>query len=118
MLYCFIDYWVSIDNILKVCFFEYGSCFLFIASFCTLADKIERVINLFASQCDFLITLIHALASLLPNFSSLGRPAAYVAYNFNVYGDFLARQCITTFIYVLAISIIGYFLLKTREIAA
>jgi ABC-type transport system involved in multi-copper enzyme maturation permease subunit len=66
----------------------------------------------------FLITLIHALASLLPNFSSLGRPAAYVAYNFNVYGDFLARQCITTFIYVLAISIIGYFLLKTREIAA
>jgi ABC-type transport system involved in multi-copper enzyme maturation permease subunit len=65
-----------------------------------------------------LITLMHALASLLPNFSTLGRPAAYVAYNFNIYGDFLARQCITTFIYVLAISIIGYFLLKTREIAA
>ena len=69
--------------------------------------------------CDYiLITLMHALASLLPNFSSLGRPAAYVAYNFNIYGDFLARQCVTTFIYVLAISTIGYFLLKTREIAA
>jgi ABC-type transport system involved in multi-copper enzyme maturation permease subunit len=65
-----------------------------------------------------LITLMHALASLLPNFSTLGRPAAYVAYNFNIHGDFLARQCITTFIYVLAMSIIGYFLLKTREIAA
>jgi hypothetical protein len=69
--------------------------------------------------CDYiLITLMHALASLLPNFSSLGRPAAYVAYNFNIYGDFLGRQCVTTFIYVLAISTIGYFLLKTREIAA
>lgn len=69
--------------------------------------------------CDYiLITLMHALASLLPSFSTLGRPAAYVAYNFNIYNDFLARQCVTTFIYVLAISTIGYFLLKTREIAA
>ncbi|MFW6170681.1 MAG: ABC transporter permease [Planctomycetota bacterium] len=65
-----------------------------------------------------LLTIMNALASVLPDFSGLGRAAQYVAYNYEFHNQLLARQCLTTFIYVTAITILGYFLLKTREIAA
>ena len=48
----------------------------------------------------------------------LGRASEYVAYNFNFYDQLLARQCLTTFVYVTAIAIVGYFFMRTREIAA
>ena len=53
-----------------------------------------------------------------PISSGLGRAAEYVAYNFNFHDHLLARQCLTTLVYVTAITIVGYFFLKTREIAA
>jgi hypothetical protein len=62
--------------------------------------------------------MMHVMSGILPDFSGLGRAAQYVAFNFNFYDQLLARQCLTTFVYVTAISIIGYFFLKTREIAA
>ena len=65
-----------------------------------------------------LLTLMHALAAVLPDFSGLGRASEYVAYSFNFYDQLLARQCLVTLIYVTAIAIVGYFFLRTREIAA
>ncbi len=65
-----------------------------------------------------LLAVMQAAASVLPDFGGLGRAAEYVAYNFNYYDQLLARQCLATLIYVTAITIVGYFFLKTREIAA
>ncbi len=69
--------------------------------------------------CDgALLNTINALSNVLPDFSGLGRATEYVAYNFNFYDQLLARQCLTTLVYVTAITIVAYFFLKTREIAA
>jgi hypothetical protein len=65
-----------------------------------------------------LVAMMRVLSGVLPDFSSLGRAAEYVSYNFNFYDQLLARQCLTTLVYVISISMIGYFFLKTREIAA
>ncbi len=67
---------------------------------------------------NILLTIMNAVATILPDFSGLGRAAEYVAYNLSYHDQLLARQCITTLIYVTAITIVGYFFLKTREIAA
>jgi hypothetical protein len=67
---------------------------------------------------NFLLTVMHVLSAVLPNFSGLGRASEYVAYSFNFYDQLLARQCLVTFVYVTAIAIVGYFFLRTREIAA
>lgn len=65
-----------------------------------------------------LLTVMNALSTVLPDFAGLGRAAQYVAYNYSFHDQLLARQCLTTLVYVTAITIVGYFLLKTREIAA
>ncbi len=67
---------------------------------------------------NILLTIMNAVATILPDFSGLGRAAEYVAYNLSYHDQLLARQFIMTLIYVTAISIVGYFFLKTREIAA
>jgi hypothetical protein len=65
-----------------------------------------------------LLLVMHSFSAVLPDFSGLGRASEYVAYNFNFYDQLLARQCLTTLVYVTAIAIVGYFLLRTRELAA
>ncbi len=65
-----------------------------------------------------LLTIMQSIASIVPNFAALGRPAEYVAYNFNIYGDMLARNGLTALVYVAALVVLGTFFLKTREIAA
>ena len=65
-----------------------------------------------------LLTIMNAISTMLPNFAALGRASQYVAYNFSFYDQLLVRQCLTTLVYATAITIVGYFLLKTREIAA
>ncbi len=65
-----------------------------------------------------LLTIMQSLASVVPNFAALGRTGEYVAYNFNIYGDLLARNCLSALVYVAALVILGTFFLKTREIAA
>jgi len=65
-----------------------------------------------------LLNVMNALSTMLPNFAALGRASHYVAYNFSFYDQLLVRQCLTTLVYATAITIVGYFLLKTREIAA
>jgi hypothetical protein len=64
------------------------------------------------------LTIIQALSAVLPDFSGLGRASEFVAYSFNFYDQLLARQCLTTFVYVTAIAIVGYFFMRTREVAA
>jgi ABC-type transport system involved in multi-copper enzyme maturation permease subunit len=64
------------------------------------------------------LTIVHAFSGVLPDFSGLGRASEYVAYSFNFYDQLLARQCLTTLVYVTAIAIVGYFFMRTREVAA
>ena len=74
-----------------------------------------RVVKFFDN---FMLTVMNVLSAMLPDFGGLGRAAEYVAYNFSYHDQLLARQCLTTLVYVTAITIVGYFFLKTREIAA
>lgn len=67
---------------------------------------------------DAFLAVINALSAVLPDFQGLSRATEYVAYNFNFYDQLLARQCLTTFVYVTAIAIVGYFFMRTREVAA
>jgi hypothetical protein len=81
--------------------------------------ELPRIPLLAIKGIDFvLITIMNAVAVVLPDFTSLGRTSAYLANSLNIYGDLLARHFVTTLLYVLAITIVGYFFLKTREIAA
>jgi hypothetical protein len=64
-----------------------------------------------------LMTMMWAVSKALPDFSyfDVGR---YVAEGFNIESNLIAQQCAVTMGYVLVLSLIGYFFLKTREIAA
>jgi hypothetical protein len=64
-----------------------------------------------------LMTMMWAVSKTLPDFGyfDVGR---YVAEGFNIEGNLIAQQCAVTLGYVLVLSLIGYFFLKTREIAA
>jgi hypothetical protein len=44
--------------------------------------------------------------------------AEYAASGFDIFGSLLARHAVATAGYVIAAFLIGYFFLKTREIAA
>ena len=58
-----------------------------------------------------------AAASLLPNYSDFSN-ADYVAYGYNIQFDLWSQQCVITLVYIAVVTCLGYFLLKTREIAA
>jgi hypothetical protein len=77
-----------------------------------IAENIIKMID------NFLLTILQSLAVVLPDFSRLSRATEYVAYSFYFHNDLLARQGLTTFIYLAAFTIVGYFFLRTREIAA
>jgi hypothetical protein len=68
--------------------------------------------------CDmvFLWTL-WVLSHALPNYTGLST-ADYVANGYNISGNLIAMHLLTTLSYVLVVSMIGYFFLKTREVAA
>lgn len=67
---------------------------------------------------NILLAILQSVAVVLPDLSRLSRATEYVAYNFYFYNDLLARQLVITLVYVIAITIVGYFFLRTREIAA
>jgi len=80
---------------------------------------VNRVAKIIIKTADSLfLTTMQSLASIVPNFAALGRSTEYVAYNFNIYADLMARNCLTALVYVCAVVIIGTFFLKTREVAA
>ena len=64
-----------------------------------------------------LMLIMRAFSSLVPDYEQF-QTGAYVAYGYNIPGSLLAQHLVMTAVYVIVISIIGYFFLKTREIAA
>lgn len=65
-----------------------------------------------------IIYSLDAVATSLPNLPRMLSTAEYAASGFDIFGALLARHAVATFGYVLLAFLIGYFFLKTREIAA
>lgn len=69
-------------------------------------------------RIDQLVLLIMQYsAQLLPNYARFST-SSYVASGFDIYNGLLGRHCLITLAYVLATAVVGYFFLKTREVAA
>lgn len=59
-----------------------------------------------------------ALATALPNLPKMLGTAEYCASGYDIFGSLLARHSVATFGYVIVSFLVGYFILKAREIAA
>ena len=59
---------------------------------------------------------MYSLAQVLPDFRSFST-VDYVAYGFNIPTNQIARDLAITAAFVLGLFVIGYFLLRTREVA-
>jgi hypothetical protein len=59
-----------------------------------------------------------AIVTSLPNLPKMAGTAEYVASGFDIFGGLLLRHIVATFGFVLLAFFVGYFLLKSREIAA
>jgi hypothetical protein len=59
---------------------------------------------------------MQGLAQLLPDFSALST-IAFAAYGYDIPGDLVAKNLTICLGYVAGLSVLGYFLLRTREIA-
>jgi ABC-type transport system involved in multi-copper enzyme maturation permease subunit len=64
-----------------------------------------------------MMTIMTTLAGMLPDYRALST-SQYVAYGYNIDASLVSIQLLTTFAYVAVFSLIAYFLLKTREVAA
>lgn len=64
-----------------------------------------------------MMTIMTTLAGMLPDYRALST-AQHVAYGYNIDASLVSIQLLTTFAYVVVFSLIAYFLLKTREVAA
>jgi hypothetical protein len=64
-----------------------------------------------------LMFIMRAAAFMTPDYSRFGT-ASYVAYGFNIDPNLLAQHVATCLAYVATVTLAGYFLLKSREIAA
>lgn len=60
---------------------------------------------------------MQAMAGMLPDYGKFST-TQYVAYGYNIDGTLMCMQLLTAFCYVFVSSLIAYYLLKTREIAA
>lgn len=61
---------------------------------------------------------LDAIATSLPNLPKMLGTAEYAASGYDIFNSLLARHAVATFGYVILAFLIGYFFLKTREIAA
>ncbi len=67
---------------------------------------------------DFVTTLIMAgICTLLPDYGGFNT-SDFVAYGFDINNGLIIRHFVITFAYVCVLTTVGYFFLKTREIAA
>jgi len=74
----------------------------------------KRIIRSFdAGYLNVLTTATYVLPRY-PEFNTVDK----VAYGFNIDNGLVARHCLITLAYFFVISVIGYFILKTRELAA
>lgn len=60
---------------------------------------------------------MQAMTGMLPDYGKFST-TQYVAYGYNIDGTLMSIQLLTAFCYVFVVSLIAYYLLKTREIAA
>ena len=74
-------------------------------------EWIIKAIDLVAMQS------MRAVANLLPNYSWFDS-AGYVAYGMNISNDAVLQHATLAFAYCLLAIVVGYFFLKTREIAS
>ncbi|QDU57459.1 ABC transporter permease [Aeoliella mucimassa] len=65
---------------------------------------------------DGLQFLMVSLASVLPNFNDFN-VSNYVAYGFDIPANLVAQQLVTCLAYVIGLAVVGYFLLRNREVA-
>jgi hypothetical protein len=65
----------------------------------------------------WILTGVSQLKSAVPNFEQLGT-ADFVAYGVNLFGGLLGRHLTIAFGYFILTSLVSYFFLKTREMAA
>ena len=67
---------------------------------------------------DFVTTMIMAgICTLLPDYGGFNT-SDFVAYGFDIQNSIVLRHFLTTIAYVVVLTTVGYFFLKTREIAA
>ncbi|MGH8246863.1 MAG: hypothetical protein ACREUU_10570, partial [Gammaproteobacteria bacterium] len=84
-----------------------------------VAGWMDRVIKVIDKG---LIGIVYAMTYLLPNFShdnasgGLGT-SQFVASGYNIYADLMGQHITASLVYFLGAAIVGYFFLKTREIA-
>ncbi len=72
----------------------------------TLIEMIDHVLRFF----------MQGLAQLLPDFSELST-ISFTAHGYDIPGDLVAQSLTICLGYVVGLSVLGYFLLRTREIA-
>ncbi len=63
-----------------------------------------------------LMALMWVAARVLPDFRGFNT-SRFVADGFNINGNLMAQQCLTAMVFVLVLSVFGYFFLKSREVA-
>ena len=67
---------------------------------------------------DRIVLFLMSIVSIVsPDYSSFDT-ARWVAYGYNIPGALVAQHGAQMFAYLVCVSVIGYFFLKTREIAA
>jgi hypothetical protein len=61
--------------------------------------------------------IIYLFAAMLPTFKNISRMTEFVAYNYDIPGALLGRFAVATLVYTMVFGLLGYFLLKSRELA-
>ena len=80
------------------------------------SDEGGFLVQLMKTVDDGLEFCMRAVASVLPDFPSLSS-ATYVAQGYNIPDAVLGRQLMIALAYIVGLTIAGYFLLRTREVA-
>ncbi len=62
--------------------------------------------------------VMYLFAAMLPTFKHISKMTEFVAYNYDIPNAALGRFALTTLSYLLVFSLVGYFFLKSRELAA
>ena len=65
----------------------------------------------------FFMQGLRVFVSILPNYESF-RLSSWVANGYDIFNELIWRHVLMTFAYVTGISVLGYFILKSREIAS
>jgi hypothetical protein len=75
------------------------------------------LINVIKGMDTVLMQLLQAATYILPDYTQFDT-TEFVASGYNIFGDLVGEQLTMAVVYFTAVSIAGYFFLKTREIAA